>query len=322
MDVDADQRDGEGRRVVLAVQRSGRELFGYPDPCGRCRCDTELGRRRRMFHRLRLRRLQWVVGHAEHVGRDTAGRRERGAVGSGGGPAPAGHLLGGARRLSGGSGLLVRRLGPGAVHGTAHHGDGVRVQPARAHDRRGREGLELLRSTTFAGTWASTGRAGSRGAWLPSCPARRRSPPAPPGCAATRSFRRPPITAALAPPTCPPRGSPTLHRPTSGPAPTSLPMGPISRSSRATARTTTNRPESLPSSKASPSTRPRSNVRPRLSDSVATGSRSATKASPSTLHGIPDQPLRSARSSQAGASCSTPMGGRWLPGRGSMMVGR
>ena len=33
-------------------------------------------------------------------------------------PARAGHLLGGARRISGGSGLLVRRLSPGAVHRT------------------------------------------------------------------------------------------------------------------------------------------------------------------------------------------------------------
>ena len=51
-------------------------------------------------------------------------------------------------------------------------------------------------------------------------------------------------------------------------------------------------------------------------------SRPATTTSPSMLYGIPAQPSRRARSSQAGASCSTPMGGRCLPGRGSMMVGR
>ena len=168
------------------------------------------------------------------------------AVGSGGGPAPAGHLLGGAAAS--------------VVDQQYWFDDSARVPCTEPHTTETVIAFSLPEPTiaeaekalnfcdaTFARTWASTRRAGFRGARLPSCPARRRSPPAPPGCAATRSFRRPPITAALAPPTCPPRGSPTLHRPTCGPAPTSLPTGPISRLSRATARTTTNRPGAWPS---------------------------------------------------------------------------
>ena len=219
------------------VFRGHRAHSGRWPRCGRGRCAdaiTSTACRSGGSGVLGLRRLRRVVGPRGPVSRVAGGR--------GGGRARGGHCW----AVPAASAVDQQYLydDSARVPCTEPHTTetALVLEPDRGHDRRSEGGGRDLLGVSSAPTSASTRAAGFRGGGPYSSRARRRSPTAPPGCAAKRYSPKRGTSPGPAPSQSPPPGLPTTPPADFWACLDEPPARSGSRSSRVTSRTTTSRP--------------------------------------------------------------------------------